>query len=69
MTKELLESGTILYLKENTEELKRFNQRQDIQARWIKAGVVLGYLGFLYLLWLTWKVIHYGVINNIVARL
>ena len=25
-------------------------------------------LFFIYLIWLTWYIIHYGVVNNIVAR-
>ena len=66
--KELELSGTILYLKENTAELKKFNQRQDNQARWLKGFVVLGYIGFIYLMIMTYYVIHYGVVNNIVAH-
>ena len=61
-------SGTVLYLRENTEELKRFNQRQNNQAQWLKALVLLGYLGFMFLLWLVVYVIRNNVVNNIVAR-
>ena len=69
INQELMESGTIMYLRENTEELKKFNQRQNIHAMWLKAGVILGYAGFLYLIIMTLYIIHFNVVNNALAAI
>ena len=49
-------------------DMERYNKRLEIQAKWLKALVALGYLGFVYLLIMTAYIIKNNVINNIVAR-
>ena len=59
--------------KETGEKLYGYSQislekNNTLLQRLITIIVVFGTLGLTYILWLTWYVIHFSVINNIVSR-
>ena len=73
--KELMESGTIMYLRENTAELKRYNnraekqdERQDKQGWWLKGLVLILAIWTLIIVWLIYHIISNNILNNIVAH-
>ena len=48
--------------------LSDLQENNLIFRKMIKYGVILGYLVLIYVILMTYYIIHYNVINNIVAR-
>lgn len=42
-------------------------QTEEIRRQRIQNGILIG-IAVVYVLWLTWYVMHYGVVNNILAH-
>ena len=40
----------------------------QINNKMLKGFLILGIIIFAYVLFMTWYIIHFGVVNNIVAR-
>ena len=69
MSNDLLESGTIAVMRENTEELRRFNKRQDTHAKWLKGLVVLGFLFFIVLVFGVYYIKTHNIVGYPVSIL
>lgn len=61
----LLESGTILYLREHTEHLKKQNQ---LEERRQMTNIIIYVIILALILGLFFYIHHFNVLNNIVAR-
>jgi hypothetical protein len=62
------------YDKKTKTTLKGFSQidleRLYMEVRWVKFIIgILGTCALLYVIWLTWYVIHFSVLNNVVSVL
>lgn len=54
------EKGNILY---------GYSQRNmDMMAKWVKYGVILGYLMFLFILFLFWYMVKFKVLGHFIER-
>lgn len=59
----------LIYKDEDGTKLYGYSQRDmDKTVKWVKYGVILGYLMFAFILFLFWYIIANNVVNNIVAR-
>lgn len=61
--------NNLTYTDENGNKLFGYSQTSlDNNTKWIKRLVILGYVGFVYLLFMTGYIIWNNVLNNVVAR-
>lgn len=48
----------------SVDDMKEYNLKLERNTFWIKMLVILGYIAFVYVLVMSWYVIHYNVLGN-----